>query len=185
MHSNKVDRQGRDRREAAGGNKGGFPSLLPPTMDAPSGQRDADSPPSPCFLGHSSVDSAVAAATSEGGSSVFQECWETFPSAPAIDVTSSHCDSGGGTRQCNSKTVTHSSNLNLIQIDTSPRDDVVSHFSQSRTLLVVYFDAQSCQNKASELNDLVTDLDIDILLLTETWLKAVSYTHLRAHETGV
>ena len=72
--------------------------------------------------------------------------------------------------QCNSKTGTRSSNLNLIQIDTSPRDPDVSHFSQSRTLLVVYLNAQSCRNKASELNDLVIDHDTDTLLLTETWL---------------
>ena len=50
-------------------------------------------------------------------------------------------------------------------------DDDVSHFSQSRTLLMVYLNAQSCRNKASELNDLVIDHDIDTLLLTETWLK--------------
>ena len=36
---------------------------------------------------------------------------------------------------------------------------------------MVYLNAQSCRNKASELNNLVTDHDIDILLLTETWLK--------------
>ena len=36
---------------------------------------------------------------------------------------------------------------------------------------MVYLNAQSCRNKASELNDLVTDHDIDIFLLTEAWLK--------------
>ena len=36
---------------------------------------------------------------------------------------------------------------------------------------MVYLNAQSCQNKASALNDLVTDHDTDTLLLTETWLK--------------
>ena len=96
---------------------------------------------------------------------------EIIPSTPAIDLIFSHCASGGGARQCNSKTGTHSSNLNLIQIDTSPKGDDVSHFFQSRTLLMVYLNAQSCRNKASELNDLVTDHDIDIFLLTETWLK--------------
>ena len=35
---------------------------------------------------------------------------------------------------------------------------------------MVYLNAQSCRHKASELNDLVTDHDIDVLLLTETWL---------------
>ena len=90
---------------------------------------------------------------------------------PAVDVTSSHCASGGGTRQCNSKSDTHFSNLNLIQVDTSPRDHDVSHLSHSRTLLMVYLNAQSCRNKASELNSLVTDHDTDIFLLTETWLK--------------
>ena len=36
---------------------------------------------------------------------------------------------------------------------------------------MVYLNAQSCRNKASELNDLMTDPDTDILLLTKTWLK--------------
>ena len=44
-------------------------------------------------------------------------------------------------------------------------------FSQSCILMVVYLNAQSCRNKASELNDLVIDHDTDTLLLTETWLK--------------
>ena len=100
----------------------------------PSGQRDADSPPSPRFLGHSSLDSTAAAATSKDGSFVFQECLETYPSAPGISGASSHRASTRGTQQCNSKTDTHSSNLTLIQIDTSPRADDVSHFSRSPTL---------------------------------------------------
>ena len=64
-----------------------------------------------------------------------------------------------------------SSNHIFILIDTSPRDNVVSHFSQSTTSLVVNLSAQSCRNKASELNGLVADHDTDMMLLTETWLK--------------
>ena len=41
----------------------------------------------------------------------------------------------------------------------------------AQSLLVVYLTAQSCRNKDSELNDLVTDHDIDMMLLTENWLK--------------
>ena len=59
----------------------------------------------------------------------------------------------------------------MIQVDTSPRDHDVSHLSHSRTLLMIYLNAQSCRNKVSDLNDFVIDHDIDILLLTETWLK--------------
>ena len=100
------------------------------------------------------------------GSSVFQKCSKTFPSVPAVDRASSH-----HTSTCD-KTGTVSSNPNLIVIDTLPsRGDVVSQFSQSRFLLMVYLNAQSCCNKASQLSDLVTDHEIDSLLLTETWLK--------------
>ena len=100
----------------------------------PSSRRHADSHPSPCFLSHISLDSTAAAATSKDGSFVFQECLETYPSAPGISGASSHRASSRGTQQCNSKTDTHSSNLTLIQIDTSPRADDVSHFSRSPTL---------------------------------------------------
>ena len=61
--------------------------------------------------------------------------------------------------------------LNFIEIDIGPRDDDVSRCSHSGTLLMVYLNAKTCRNKSSELNDLVTDHDIDVLLLTETWLK--------------
>ena len=40
-----------------------------------------------------------------------------------------------------------------------------SHNFLSRTLLVVYHNAQSCRKKTSELNDLVTDHDIYFVLL--------------------
>ena len=40
------------------------------------------------------------------------------------------------------------------------------------SLRLAYFNAQSCRQKASEINDLVVDGDFDILLMTETWLYA-------------
>ena len=38
------------------------------------------------------------------------------------------------------------------------------------SLRLAYFNAQSCCQKASKINDLVVDGDFDILLMTETWL---------------
>ena len=40
------------------------------------------------------------------------------------------------------------------------------------SLRLAYFNAQSCRQKTSEINDLVVDGDFDILLMTETWLYA-------------
>ena len=40
------------------------------------------------------------------------------------------------------------------------------------SLRLAYFNAQSCRQKASEINDLVVDGDFDSLLMTETWLYA-------------
>ena len=40
------------------------------------------------------------------------------------------------------------------------------------SLRLAYFNAQSCCQKASEINDLVVGGDFDILLMTETWLYA-------------
>ena len=37
------------------------------------------------------------------------------------------------------------------------------------SLRLAYFNAQSCHQKASEINDLAVDGDFDILLMTETW----------------
>ena len=47
----------------------------------------------------------------------------------------------------------------------------LTFFSQFRILQAVYFNVQSCQNKRSELNDIVTNHDIDMMLLTETRLE--------------
>ena len=48
---------------------------------------------------------------------------------------------------------------NLILVDASPTDDVVSHLSQCRTLLAVCLHAQSSRKKQSKSNDLMTDHD--------------------------
>ena len=40
------------------------------------------------------------------------------------------------------------------------------------SLRLAYFNAQSCRQKTSEINDLVVDGDFDILPMTETWLYA-------------
>ena len=43
---------------------------------------------------------------------------------------------------------------------------------QERTkhLRIGYINAQSCRNKAEEMFDLIIEKNIDILLITETWL---------------
>ena len=48
---------------------------------------------------------------------------------------------------------------------------------------MIYLNAQSCRNKVSDLNDFVIDHDIDILLLTETWLKELGDEAQKAEMT--
>ena len=49
--------------------------------------------------------------------------------------------------------------------------------------MVVYLNAQSCRNKMSELNDIVTNHEIDMKLLTETRLKEQGDEALKAEMT--
>ena len=56
-------------------------------------------------------------------------------------------------------------------------------FSQSCILMVVYLNAQSCRNKTFELNDIVTNHNIDMMLLTETRLKEQGDEALKAEMT--
>ena len=48
---------------------------------------------------------------------------------------------------------------------------------------MVYFNAQSCRNKTSELNDIVTNHDIGMMLLTETRRKEQGDGALKAEMT--
>ena len=48
---------------------------------------------------------------------------------------------------------------------------------------MVYFNAQSCRNKTSELNDIVTNHDIGMMLLTETRRKEQGDGVLKAEKT--
>ena len=49
--------------------------------------------------------------------------------------------------------------------------------------MVVYLNAQSCRNKTFELNDIVTNHNIDMMLLTETRLKEQGDEALKAEMT--
>ena len=64
---------------------------------------------------------------------------------------------------------------NLVTLTVPPK--ATSHLTGNsrpaqNSLRLAYFSAQSCRQKASEINDLVVDGDFDILLMTETWLYA-------------
>ena len=60
---------------------------------------------------------------------------------------------------------------------------MLSQISQFRILLTVFLHAQLCRNNAFELSDLVTDRDLNILLLTETWLKELGDEAQKAEMT--
>ena len=55
---------------------------------------------------------------------------------------------------------------NLIQINCN---NVL--VEESKTLKALYLNARSCNNKASEINELIIEKNADIIFISETWLK--------------
>ena len=55
---------------------------------------------------------------------------------------------------------------NLIQVDTRN-----VYTKPSDSLLVGHLNTRSCRNKTFELNDLITEENVDIMFITETWLR--------------
>ena len=41
----------------------------------------------------------------------------------------------------------------------------------SKTLKALYLNARSCNNKTTEINDLIVEKNVDIIFISETWLK--------------
>ena len=56
---------------------------------------------------------------------------------------------------------------NLVMIDTERE-----FIEQSDSLKILYLNAQSLRNKATLLNDMIHELNIDIAFFTESWLKS-------------
>ena len=56
---------------------------------------------------------------------------------------------------------------NLVMIDTERE-----FFEQSDSLKILYLNTQSLRNKATLLNDMIHELNIDIAYFTESWLKS-------------
>ena len=59
----------------------------------------------------------------------------------------------------------------LIPVSVQASAATSSHPMQSKIIKVLYFNSQSCPQKASDIHEMILDNSICILLMTETWLK--------------
>ena len=56
----------------------------------------------------------------------------------------------------------------LIPVSVQTSTATLSPPTQSKTIKVLYFNSQSCRQKASDIHEMILDDGIDILLMTET-----------------
>ena len=61
---------------------------------------------------------------------------------------------------------------NLIPVSVQASTATSSPPTQSKIIKILYFNSQSCRQKASDIHEMIFDDGIDILLMTETWLYA-------------
>ena len=61
---------------------------------------------------------------------------------------------------------------NLIPVSVQASTATLSPPTQLKIIKVLYFNSQSCRQKASNVHEMILDDGIDILLMTETWLYA-------------
>ena len=59
----------------------------------------------------------------------------------------------------------------LIPVSVQASAATSSHPMQLKIIEVLYFNSQSCHQKASDIHEMILDNGIGILLMTETWLK--------------
>ncbi|GFS01956.1 endonuclease domain of the non-LTR retrotransposon LINE-1 [Elysia marginata] len=63
---------------------------------------------------------------------------------------------------------------NLTEVNTK---DIFRDESCNKNIRIGYINAQSIRQKTAELKDIVEEYDIDIMVITETWMRAQGYDH--------